>query len=110
MFVLRFSLLHRTDNLLELVPLLGGSQELNSGFGGRYLNPLNCLTGVSSLSLNCLCLPSVGITDQHSHCGGTTLSSWTWGCLHNFSLVLHLFLLGIDPEVELLYFAWYGWP
>lgn len=30
--------------------------------------------------------------------------------LRIFSLVLHLFLLGIDPEVELLYHAWYGWP
>lgn len=30
--------------------------------------------------------------------------------LRIFSLVLHLFLLGIDPEVKFLYHAWYGWP
>lgn len=35
-------------------------------FGIGYLYPLNCLTGVSSLSLNCLCLPSVVLVLQIS--------------------------------------------
>lgn len=40
------------DNLQELIPLLGGSQELNSStkICSRYLYPLNCLTAVSCLT------------------------------------------------------------
>lgn len=75
------------DNLQELVPLLGGSQELNSSPWIWQQLPLS--TQLSAWLLFCELelplAPKYWYTDQHSHCGGTTLSSLTWGFFCIFS-------------------------